>query len=206
MIAAVKGAGPLPVVDGLDLPAPYRDALRPGELVPGSEGRRRLPRYFYEIESWEIALETRLSPHFGAYELLDVDVREAEPLRGFPRYLPCAVVLLAAALEQLRAAVGDTVRIAANGGYRSPSHAGSRPGSPHCWGTAADVYRIGDEYLDSEERIERYRTVAQSLPGAWVRPYAEEPGGAFDHVHLDWGFGTLVPRDAGDWRPPSGSP
>lgn len=206
MSARVKEPGPLPVVDGLDLPGPYRDALRPGELVPGGRGHRRLPRYFYEIGSWEIALETRISPHFGAYELLDVDVREAEPLCGFPRYLPCAVVLLAAALEQLRAAVGATVRIAANGGYRSPSHAGTRPGSPHCWGTAADVYRIGDEYLDSEERIERYRAVARSLPGAWVRPYGDEEGGAFDHLHVDWGFGTLVPRHAGDRGAPSGSP
>jgi hypothetical protein len=52
-----------------------------------------------------------------------VDVREVEAMRTFPRYVPCAVALLATALEVFRAEVGTFVHIAANGGYRSPGHA-----------------------------------------------------------------------------------
>lgn len=187
---------PLRVVDGLELPPPYREALRPGEQVQDTVGRWvQLPRYFYEVESWEAALETRISPHFGAFEFLDVDVREAEPLRGFPRYLPCAVVAFAAALERFRDAVGTTVRIAANGGYRSPSHALSVPTSPHLWGAAVDIYRIGNQYLDDLGRIERYgQTAREVVAGAWVRPAGDRPGTSFDHLHIDLGYLTLVPR------------
>lgn len=186
----------LRVVDGLELEPAYREALRPGELVRNAAGRMvQLPRYFYEVPSWETALETELSPHFGAFEFLDIDVREAEPLRAFPRYLPCAVVGFVAALERFRDAVGTPVRIAANGGYRSPSHALSASTSPHLWGAAADIYRIGNEYLDDPERIRRYAEVARrTVAGIWVRPVGDGPGYAFDHLHLDLGYLTLVPR------------
>lgn len=186
----------LAVVDGLSLPKDYRDALRPGELVRDGAGRVvQLPRYFYEVPTWEAALETELAPHFGAFEFLDVDVREAEPLRAFPRYLPCAVVAFAAALERFREAVGGPVRIAANGGYRSPAHALSRETSPHLWGAAADIYRIGGDYLDDPERIRRYAELAEkTVPGVWVRPPGDGPGCAFDHLHLDLGYLTRVPR------------
>ena len=189
-------AARLKIVDGLDLPEGYRSVLRPGECVRAPTGDEvRLPRYFYEIESWEAALEIQLSPHFGAFEFLDVDVREAEPLRAFPRYLPCAVTVFAAALERFRDAVGGTVRIAANGGYRSPAHDLSEETSPHLWGAAADVYRIGGEYLESPDRIEQYADVARrTLPGVWVRQAGDEPGQAFDHLHLDLGYLTMVPR------------
>ena len=191
-----EGTRGLAVVDGLELGPAYREALRPGELVRDGAGRAvQLPRYFYEVPTWEAALVTELAPHFGAFEFLDVDVREAEPLRAFPRYLPCGVVAFAAVLERFREAVGGPVRIAANGGYRSPSHALSRDTSPHLWGAAADIYRIGGEYLDSPERIRRFGDVARRmLPGVWVRPTGEEPGQAFDHLHLDLGYLTLVPR------------
>jgi hypothetical protein len=189
--------GPLlRVVDGLQLPAGTRSALRPGAVVRDATGRSvQLPRYFYQIESWEEALETRISDHFGAFEFLDVDLREAEPLRAFPRYLPCAVVAFAAALERFRDAVGAPVRIAANGGYRSPSHELSVPTSPHLWGAAADIYRIGSRMLDDAERIERYGQIArQAVAGVWARPAGDRPGTSFDHLHLDLGYLTMVPR------------
>ena len=188
----------LKLVDGRDLPEAYRVALRPGELMQDREGRtRRLPRYFYEVPSWEAAMETQLTPHFGLWELLDVDFRESEPMRIFPRYAPCAVALLATHLEVFRDRVGTVVRVAANGGYRSPTHSLSRHASPHSWGTAANIYRIGDEFMDSQERIEKYSKVArETLPGIWSRPFGGGAGFAFDHVHLDLGYVTVVPHDA----------
>jgi hypothetical protein len=188
----------LRLVDGMDLDESVRTALRPGELIADDQGRkRRLPRYFYEVPSWKTALATELTPHFGLWELIDVDFREVEAARMFPRYVPCAVVLLATHLEVLREKVGTVVRVAANGGYRSPSHKLSGTASPHSWGTAANIYRIGEEMMDSQDRIEKYSRLARDvLPGVWSRPYGAGPGLAFDHVHVDIGFATVVPHDA----------
>jgi hypothetical protein len=188
----------LRLVDGRKLGKKYRAALRPGELFRDAAGRgRRLPRYFYEVPSWDTALETQLTPHFGLWELIDVDVRETEALRTYPRYVPCAITLLATHLELFRSAVGGVVRVAANGGYRSPGHAFSRRASSHCWGTAANIYRVGDELMDDQEKIEKCnRLVCNLLPGIWTRPYGTGEGYAFDHVHLDLGYATVVPPDA----------
>ncbi|HEV2131115.1 MAG TPA: hypothetical protein VGR27_08430 [Longimicrobiaceae bacterium] len=188
----------LRLVDGCTLGKRYRAALRPGELFRDRDGQsHRLPRYFYEVPSWVAALQTQLTSHFGLWELIDVDVREAEVLRTYPRYIPCAITLLATHLEVLRSAVGGVVRVAANGGYRSPAHAFSRSASTHCWGSAANVYRVGDEYLDDQEKIEKYNRLARNLlPGIWTRPYGTSEGYAFDHVHLDLGYVTVVPPDA----------
>jgi hypothetical protein len=80
---------PLRLVDARDLGEACREVLRPGELVTDAEGRlRRLPRYFYEITSWEQALQTQLTEHFGLWELIDVDVREAPAQSDYPRYGP----------------------------------------------------------------------------------------------------------------------
>lgn len=189
---------PLRVVDGRRLSKEYRDLLNPDGLMCDAQGRaRRLPRYFYEIPSWEVAVQTRLAPHFYLWEFIQVDVREASALRLFPRYVPCAVTLLAACLEQFREAVGTFVHIAANGGYRSPGHARSNNASTHCWGTAVNIYRIGDSFLDSREAIERYAAAAREvLPGVWTRPYGTSAGFADDHLHLDFGYVNAVPRDA----------
>lgn len=188
----------LKVVDGMKLGAEHRRVLRPSELIRDRAGRaRRLPRYYYHVRSWEEALDTQLTPHFGLWELLDVDFREDEVTRSFPRYVPCAIVLLATHLEVLRERVGTVVRIAANGGYRSPGHGVSAVASPHSWGSAANIYRIGDELMDSQERIEKYSRLARELlPGVWARPYGAGEGMAFDHVHLDLGYVTVVPTDA----------
>lgn len=187
----------LAVVDGLRLPERYRAALLPGETLRDAHGRERmLPRYFYEVPSWDAALSIELTPHFALWEFLQVDVRETETMRVFPRYVPCAVTLLAVCLERFREAVGTFVHIAANGGYRTPAHALTRQASPHCWATAADVYRIGDTYVDDEEAIGKYREVARSaLPGVWTRPFGPPPDFAQDHLHLDFGYVLAVPRD-----------
>jgi hypothetical protein len=187
----------LPIVDGLSLSSPHRELLRPGELLAARNGQwHRLPRFFYEVESAAVAVTTLLTPHFGLWEFMEVDLYEAAPLRKYPRYVPCGVSLLAAALEVLRSEMGASLRVAANGGYRSPAHAGSASGSPHCWGTAANLYRIGNEYIDSEEKIQRYAAIAtKTLAGCWTRPYGLDQGFADDHLHLDLGYVTVVPRD-----------
>ena len=189
----------LRVVDGLALPLEYRKALRPGEEWKDTTGHpRQLPRYFYEIPSWDSAMKIELSPNFLLWEFIQVDVREAPPLRTFPRYVPCAITLLAVCLERFREAVGTLVHISANGGYRSPSHRFSKNATPHAWGTAANIYRIGDTWLDSRSAIERFSLIArQTLPGIWTRPYGTPTGYAEDHLHLDLGYVLSVPRDAG---------
>ena len=188
---------PLSVVDGLTLAPEYRKALRPGETWADAVGRPRvLPRYFYEIPSWDAAMKMQLTPHFLLWEFIQVDVRETPVLLSFPRYVPCAITLLAVCLERFREAVGSLVHISANGGYRSPAHALSRNASPHCWGVAANIYRIGDTYLDTRSSIERFTLIArETLPGVWTRPYGSPAGFAEDHLHLDLGYVTSVPRD-----------
>jgi hypothetical protein len=198
--ATVADAGrlSLPIVDGFALDDSRRAILRPDELLADRTGRlRRLPRFFYEVESWQKALETPLTEHFELWEFMTVDVREAQPVRIFPRYVPCAVSLLAAHLELLRQTLGTFIHLAANGGYRSPAHRLTDHASLHCWGTAANIYRIGDDLLDNEEKVERYtRIVNRCLPAAWVRPFGPDQGQADDHLHIDIGYVLVTPRDA----------
>src|SRR5882762_7938212 len=156
-------AVPLKVVDAFDLDDELRSLLKPGEMVRDADGRRhRLPRYFYEVPSHEASLAVRLTPHFGLNEFILVDLKEAPRLQQFPRYLPCAVRLLAFYLEQFRAAAGASVHIAVNGGYRSPAHKMSHNATPHMWGTAADIYRIGgSQILKTGELIDRFNDLAE---------------------------------------------
>ena len=131
---------------------------------------------------------------------MTADVREARSARLSPRYIPCAVTLLATHLELFRAAVGTFVFIASNGGYRSPAHGLVDYASPHCWGTAANIYRIGDDWLDSRESIERYaRIAARTAAGFWIRPYGPDRGQADDHLHLDVGYTVITPRNRDDY-------
>src|SRR3954469_11194498 len=98
---------PLRIVDALDLTAPHRSLLMPYAIVRDYRARkRRLPRFFYAVDSWASALQTRLTAHFALWEFMTVDLYEAEPLRRFPRYIPCAVSMLAAHLEVFRLQVG----------------------------------------------------------------------------------------------------
>ena len=186
------------IVDGYRLEKPRRDALMPGGALRDREGRaRELPRYFFEIDSWNAALDYELAPHFHLWEFIQTDVRESSALRIFPRYVPCAVSLTATMLERFREAVGEPVRIAANGGYRSPHHELTSHASTHCWASAVNIYRIGDEYLDTRDRIERHAEIArETLPGAWIRPAGEDRGFSDDHLHLDFGYVVAVPHDA----------
>jgi hypothetical protein len=116
---------PLQLVDGT---AAGREStaprLRPGELVPDREGRlRRLPRYFYEVPSWDAALETSALPtsRCGSSSTWTCARPAAAHLgratcparsRCWPRTWRCCA-----------AEVGTYVHVAANGGYRSPAHA-----------------------------------------------------------------------------------
>jgi hypothetical protein len=100
-VASSTSTGPFPLrlVDGRRLERRYRDVLLPGGMLCDHSGRARvLPRYFYEVTSWEQARATELSRHFTVSEFIHTDVREAPALRVFPRYIPCATVLLAFAL------------------------------------------------------------------------------------------------------------
>ena len=186
---------PLPLVHAHELSDQARQVLRPGETLQDRCGiSRTLPSSFLRVDSWSQALETPLSPNFKLWELIGVDVRETPLMRTFPRYVPCAVVLLAGALELFRQEVGTYVHVAANSGYRSPAHALSRHASRHCWGTAANIYRIGDTWLDSREEIEKYADIARRvIPGVWIRPYGPEDGQADDHLHLDIGYTVFEP-------------
>ncbi|HET6407714.1 MAG TPA: D-Ala-D-Ala carboxypeptidase family metallohydrolase [Chthoniobacteraceae bacterium] len=190
------------VVDGLSLGPEHRRCLRPGEALTDSHGNTYpLPRFFYEVPTWAAAKELKLTPHFSLAELITVDCREASFLfRQSPLYVPCAVSVLARYLEEFRSRVDAPVYVSANGGYRSPSHQWDRmcPGaqaSPHHWASAADIYRIGDTWLDSGKSIERHARIAASMGSEiFVRPFGAGQGHTDDHLHLDLGFLTLVPR------------
>jgi hypothetical protein len=190
---SVSALEELKAVDGLKLSAEYRAALRPGEAVTTENGTiHRLPRFFYEVPSWEEARSLRVASHFAFSELITVDSREADLLlRTFPHYVPCAILALARYLEDFRREVASPVFVSANGGYRSPSHRINRGMSLHNWGTAADIYRVGDNYLNDEKSITRYGGIAASLGAeVFVRPYKEGD----DHLQVDLGYLTLVPR------------
>jgi hypothetical protein len=188
-------------IDGLCLAKEYRTLLRPGESETGANGSvHHLPRFFYEVGSWEEAHEIRLVPHFTLAELMLVDCREATLLLSqFPHYVPCAIVLLARLLEDFRHEVGAPVFISANGGYRSPAHQIGGAKSIHAWGTAANIYRLGDTFLTDAKSIEKYRAIAASLgPAVFVRPFGREYGKTDDHLHIDLGYASLTPRECSE--------
>ena len=191
----------LRAIDGLRLAAEYRALLRPGESESGADGTvHRLPRFFYEIQSWEQAHKIRLTSHFTLAELMLVDCRESKLLLSqFPHYVPCAILLLARFLEDFRNQVDVPVFIGANGGYRSPAHQIGGAMSIHAWGTAANIYRVGDIFLSDARSIEKYRTIAESLgPAVFVRPFGREKGQTSDHLHIDLGYARLTPRECSE--------
>jgi hypothetical protein len=193
----VTGPAELRAVDGLSLSPEHRAALRPGEAVTDEKGNlHHLPRFFFEVPSWEEAHSLRVASHFTLSELITVDSREAELLlRTFPHYVPCAILALARYLEDFRRQVDAPVFVSANGGYRSPSHRINRGTSLHNWGTAADIFRVGDTYLNDEKSITRYGEIAASL-GAEVHVRACKEGD--DHLQVDLGYLTLVPRECSE--------
>jgi hypothetical protein len=192
----------LKVVDAFDLDAEVRSLLRPHEMAEDKHGRQhRLPRYFYEVPSHEAAKDIRLTPSFGLNEFLLVDLKESQRLRNYPRYVPCAVRTLAFYLQRLREVTAAPLHIAVNGGYRSPAHKLSIGATPHMWGTAVDLYRVGSVVLRDQHAIETYNRVAEELTDDWwVMPYGHEIGKADDHIHLDLGYVTVVPREINEDR------
>ena len=188
-------------IDGLVLAEEYRTLLRPGESEAGANATvHHLPRFFYEIGSWDEAREIRLAPHFTLAELMLVDCREARLLLSqFPHYVPCAILLFARFLEAFRREVDAPVFISANGGYRSPAHKIGGAKSIHAWGTGANIFRIGDTFLSDTKSMERYRTIAASLgPAVFVRPFGREKGQTSDHLHIDLGYVRLTPRECSE--------
>jgi hypothetical protein len=188
-------------IDGLRLAEGYRALLRPEEGEADADGTvHHLPRFFFEIGSWEEAHQIRLAPHFTLAELMLVDCREAKLLLGqFPHYVPCAIVLLARFLEAFRREVDAPVFISANGGYRSPAHQIGGAKSIHSWGSAANIYRIGDTFVSDTKAMEKYRTIAASLgPAVFVRPFGREKGQTSDHLHIDLGYVRLTPRECSE--------
>jgi hypothetical protein len=203
MSSGVTETTRLKVVDAFDLDDELRTILKPGEMVRDGEGRRhRLPRYFYEVSSHEMAMTTRLTRNFGLNEFILSDLKEASRLNEYPRYVPCAVRLLAFYLEQFRSACGASVHIAVNGAYRSPMHKLSINATAHMWGTAADIFRIGNNILKTRESIDKYNLIAEDLSeDINVLPYGHVTGNnADDHVHLDLGYVTLIPREISEDR------
>ncbi|MBA3882094.1 MAG: hypothetical protein H0X73_05085 [Chthoniobacterales bacterium] len=185
------------VVDGMQLPDEHRALLRPGEPVEGKEGIvHRLPRFFFSVASWPEAHRIKLAPHLKLSELMMVDSCEADLLlHQFPHYVPCAIVVLARYLESFRREADAAIFVSANGGYRSPAHGLSGNKNVHSWATAADIYRVGDSYLDDEKTIAKYAALADSLgPQVFVKPYAEGD----DHLHFDLGFITMTPRECSE--------
>ncbi|MFN2475644.1 MAG: hypothetical protein ABR526_04800 [Chthoniobacterales bacterium] len=184
----------LSAVDGLKLSDEHRLLLRPDEPVADENGiSHRLPRFFYSIASWSDAHRMRPAAHFKLSELMTVDCREADSLLNkFPHYVPCAVLLLARYLEDFRREVDAVVFISANGGYRSPAHLWNGRKTPHAWATAADIYRVGDTYLNDERSITKYGEIARGLgPDLFSRPYSLGD----DHLHIDLGYVTVTPRE-----------
>ena len=194
----MTGAGELRPVDGLTLSPEHRAALRPSEAVTDEDGAiHHLPRFFFQVPSWEEAHALRVAAHFALSELITVDSREAPLLlQTFPHHVPCAILALARYLEDFRREVEAPVFVSANGGYRSPAHRINK-GAPslHSWGTAADIYRVGDTYLDDEKSITRYGEIAAAL-GAEVRVRAYREGD--DHLQVDLGYLTVVPRECSE--------
>ena len=186
----------LKIVDAFDLDAELRGLLRPGQVVRDHEGREhRLPRYFYEVSSRDAAVRVRLAPNFGLNEFVRVDLKEAPRLQEYPKYIPCAVRVLAFYLQRHRDRIGASLHVTVNGGYRSPSHRAAVGATPHMWGTAADLYRIGTTILRDQESIEKHNRNAEELSeDLHVKPYGHDAGQADDHIHLDLGYVTLVPR------------
>ena len=192
----------LKIVDAFDLDDELRTILRPLEMVKDKAGRRhRLPRYFYEVPSHEMAKDVWLTPNFRLNEFIQVDIKETERLQNWPRYIPCAIRTLAFYLQRVREAIGLSIHIAVNGGYRSPAHKLAHAATPHMWGTAADFYRIGSTILRDQESIERFNRIAEELSDdIYAMPYGHQSGFADDHLHVDLGYVVVIPREISEDR------
>jgi hypothetical protein len=191
------------IVDGLSLPKPQRDCLRPGDLLQDGCGEtHRLPRFFYEVPSWDEAKQFKLTVNFTLAELILVDCRESRALfRHPPLYVPCAVTVLGRYLQEFRN------RVEAPGlrqrEWRLPIARASMGSQPARWsrqrsslGGGRRIF-IGSVTPGSMRRspIERHARIAQGIgPEVFVRSFGCGAGETDDHLHLDLGFVTLMPH------------
>ena len=182
---------------GSSCPPVIATLLKPGG-APGRPRRRDASAAALLLRDRLVgrALATPLSAHFALWEFIDVDVREPALLRIFPRYVP---VRGQHARRRARAVSLGSRRARAHHGQRrlplAVARAVDRRGSPHCWGTAANIYRIGPDYLDTPQRIERYAAIARRvLPFSRIRPSGDAIAATDDHLHVDIGYVTVVPR------------
>lgn len=190
----------LPIVDAFDLPEDVRHVLRPWEHIETRSGFvHRLPRFFYEVPSWEAAREIQVTEHFAIWEFIDTDLYEHPLVHSWPRYVPCAVTLLSAQLELLREEAGTYIHVSANGGYRSPAHKLSTHASTHCWATAVNIHRIGNDQLDDTRKIEHYAAIARRvMPGVFIRSSGSGIAEADDHLHIDLGYLEVIPHNVSE--------
>lgn len=197
---ALQSLPKLEIVDACELDADVREKLRPWQMLTTRKGQKhRLPRFFYKVPDWETAKHGRITPHFDLWEFMETDLHEDRLMHEWPRYLPCAITLLAAQLQLFRDEIRSYVHISANGGYRSPAHALSTHASTHCWGTAVNIHRIGDDLLNDQRTIAKYTEIAlEVMPGAYVRPYGHGVGEADDHLHIDLGYIEVIPYNVSE--------
>ena len=60
-----------------------------------------------------------------------------------------------------------------------------------------NIFRIGDEVIDDQEKIERFAQIAsRAMPALTPKPYGHSVGFVDDHLHLDLGYTVLVPAEA----------
>ena len=68
----MTGPDELKAVDGLSLSAEHRAALRPGGAVTAEDGTlHHLPRFFFEVPSWEEAHSLRIAARVNGETLQD---------------------------------------------------------------------------------------------------------------------------------------
>jgi hypothetical protein len=66
--------------------------------------------------------------------------------------------------------------------------------SLHSWGCAANIFRVGDDMLDTKESIEKYAAIARkALSSINAKPFGHNIGETDDHLHLDIGLVTVTP-------------
>ena len=112
--------------------------------------------------------------HFTVSEFIHTDVREAARAPGLPAVHP---VRNGSARVRARAVPRSGRHLRLHRRQRRvllASARGTGAASPHCWGTAANIYRIGDTYLDTPETIRRFAALAREvIPTVWTRPLGD---------------------------------
>ncbi len=184
-----------------------RSLLRPGEMVRDAAGTAASPSALLLRSSLATRRRRRssLTPHFASTSSSSSTSRRRSRLQDYPRYVPCAVRILAFYLERFREAFGASLHIAVNGGYRSPAHKLYAPASlAHVGNRRPTSTAIGTSILNDQEsdRAATGKRPRRSADELNVLPYGHDVGKADDHLHFDLGYHDL--RSARDQRGPDG--